>query len=161
MIDDNLGGRHVKDFRENLLKRMRIVMLLLIGAFAILMIRVGYMSFIYQNNIVTLAHIDQKAKEQNNVMIAEIKDRFDIQLDQFREVSTEELILSGKTDVETLSLLDTITTACEQGCIGQPALYLHEAKGFVFLKNSEEQDVLIEIEKQKDHWVQISKQTVD
>lgn len=140
---------------------MRIVLFLLIGAFAILMIRVGYMSFIYQNNIVTLAHIDQKAKVQNTVMIAEVKKSFDIQLDQFRELSTEEIILSGKTDVETLSLLDTISSACEQGCLGQPAIYLHEAKGFVFLKNSDEQNVLIGIKKQKDRWVQISTQTVD
>jgi hypothetical protein len=158
---NNWGERLVEDFRKNAHNRVRVLFFLFIGAFAILMLRVGYMNYIYQNNIVTFAQIDQKAKQQNNLMIEEVKNSFGVQLEQFREVNTEELILSGKTDAETLSLIDTVTTACEQGCIGQPVIYLHDSHGYIFLKNGSEQNVLVELKKQKDHWAQISKQKVD
>lgn len=110
------------------------------------------MQLIYQNNIVTFAQMDQNVKDLNAPIIEEVKASFDVNLDNYNEVSTEDIINSGKTDVGSLSLLDIVYTSCQDGCYGRPAVYLQKSKGFVFYKNKDGEDTLAEIQRKNSRW---------
>lgn len=142
----------VKEF-ENLTKiRVRLIYIILTSLMAIGLIRFGYMQLIYQKNIVTFAQIDQTAHELNRPIIDEVKNSFEVNLDGFQEESTDDIINSGKTDVASLSLLDIVYTSCKDGCYGRPAVYLHDDKGYIFYKNNDGENTLLEINRSGDRW---------
>ncbi|WP_147534734.1 hypothetical protein [Bacillus marasmi] len=142
----------MQDFQDQTKIRVRFIYMILFGLMAIILIRVGYMQLIYQKNIVTFAQIDQTAQELNIPIIEEVKKSFDVNLDRFREESTDDIINSGKTDVASLSLLDIVYTSCTDGCYGRPAVYLHENKGYIFYKNNKGENTLVEIKRYDERW---------
>ncbi|NMD70496.1 hypothetical protein HHO41_09350 [Bacillus sp. DNRA2] len=138
---------------ENLTKiRVRFIYIILTSLMAIVLIRFGYMQLIYQKNIVTFVQIDQTAHELNRPIIDEVKNSFAVNLDGFKEESTDDIINSGKTDVASLSLLDIVYTSCKNGCYGRPAVYLHDDKGYIFYKNNDGENTLLEIIRSSDRW---------
>lgn len=146
----------MKVTRTYITERMKFIRLLLISVFGLLLLRFGYMQIFYQQNVVSFAFVDQKANEENAKIIKEVKTKFNVNLDQFEEVDPEVLIYSGKSDVATVSLLDMLQKACQDGCIGQPAIYTRDEKGYVFLKNKQQENVLLKIAKFNDRWSEIS-----
>jgi phage host-nuclease inhibitor protein Gam len=147
------GGTLVKEMDLKSKNRVRILYIVLTGIFAIFIIRFGYMQFIYQNNIVTFAQMDQNVHELNAPIIEEVKKSFDVKIDDYTEVSTDEIINDGKTDVAALSLLDIVYSSCQKGCIGRPGIYLKDNNGYVFYKNSNGENLLIEIYKENNKWM--------
>lgn len=142
----------VQDFQHQTKNRVRFIYMVLLGLMAIVLLRVGYIQFIYQKNIVTFAQIDQTAQELNIPIIEEVKKSFDVNLDGYQEESTDDIINTGKTDVSSLSLLDIVYTSCKEGCYGRPAVYLNEDKGYIFYKNNEGENTLVEIIRDNDRW---------
>jgi hypothetical protein len=148
----------MRDFLAPAHKRIRILSLLLIGIMVIFIIRLGIMQFIYQNDVVTFAQLDQTVRELNGPIIEEVKSSFDVNLKNFHEVNIDQVINSGNKDKSTLSLLDTMSTSCQEGCIGQPTAYLNETKGFLFYKNKDGDNFLLELKQENGIWEVVHKQ---
>lgn len=148
----NVGEMLVKEFEIQTKTRMRFIYLVLIGFMSIILLRIGYMQFIYQQNIVTFAQIDQTVAELNVPILEEVKKRFDVNLDGYQQVLTDDIINSGKTDIASLSLLDIVYTSCKDGCYGRPSVYLHSEQGYVFFKNNEGKNTLLELKRNQDRW---------
>lgn len=133
-------------------KRIRLFYLLLIGVFVIFLIRLGFIQFIYQNDIVTFAQMDQTVQELNASIIEEVKNSFEVDLENYSEVDVNDIINNGRKDISALSLLDLMSTSCQEGCIGQPTAYLQGDNGFLFFKKKNDENVLLELNKENDRW---------
>lgn len=140
-------------------KRVRTIYILLTGVFALFIIRVGYIQFIYQNDMVTFAQMEQNVQELNVPIIENVKRSFHVELNDYKEVTTDEIINNGKTDVGSLSLLNIVYSSCESGCVGRPAIFVKDASGYVFLKNKIGENILVEIKRTNDRWMKTTTQT--
>lgn len=133
-------------------KRLRTIYILLTGVFALFIMRVGYIQFIYQNDIVTFAQMEQSAQELNEPVIEHVKKSFHVEIDTYTEVTTDEIISNGKVDIGSLSLLDIVYTSCQNGCVGRPAVFLQNQHGYVFYKDKTGENLLVEINRENDRW---------
>ncbi len=140
-------------------KRVRTIYLLLTGVFALFIIRVGYIQFIYQNDLVTFAQMEQNAQELNIPIVENVKRSFNVELKGYTEVTTDEIINNGKSDVGSLSLLDIVYSSCQDGCVGRPAIFVKDDSGYVFYKNKTGENTLVEIKRTSDRWMKTTTHT--
>lgn len=132
--------------------RVYFLFLLLLGVLFLFMLRLGYMQFIYKQDILTFAYIEQALQSHNEPIINQVKTNFNVYLKHHQEITIEDLILNRKPDVSELSLIELLTNACQGGCTGRPALYVQTDHGYIFYKLENGEDVLLEINHEDGRW---------
>lgn len=110
------------------------------------------MQFIYKQDIVTFAQINQTVENLNAPIVEEVINSFEVDLTAFQEIKMEELTSLGKPDVTRLSLIDLLTDSCQDGCTGRPAIFVQEDLGYIFYKEASGENVLLEINKNNERW---------
>jgi hypothetical protein len=122
------------------------------------MLRMGYMKYIYQNDVLTFAQVQQTAIDLNEPIIEEVRKHFEVNLDGFQEYQMDQLITDGKPSVSVLSLVDLVTDACQEGCVGKPAIYLKNKEGFILYQQASGEHVLLTITKPLGRWGMVKKE---
>jgi hypothetical protein len=117
------------------------------------MLRVGYMQFLYKEDVLTFASVEQAADELNRPLIEELKSQFNVSLDGFQEIEPKELMSDSKPRVGALSLLDIVTTSCQDGCVGRPAIFLKNAEGYMLFQTASGEHHLLTLIKQNGRWL--------
>ena len=140
--------------------RNRVYFCFLFGAcvLALFMLRIGYMQFIYQKDVLTFAQVQQTAVDLNEPIIEEVKNHFEVNLDGYQEYQLDQLINDGKPSKSVLSLVDLATNACQEGCVGRPAIYLKNKEGFILYQQANGEHVLLTITKPLDRWGIVKKE---
>ncbi|MEW4282727.1 hypothetical protein [Priestia koreensis] len=140
-------------------KRLRLLMIVGFILFGICVARIGYMKLIYDKRLPVMAQLDGAIEVMNTGMIDRVQTHFNINLDGYDAFGIDELIPLAKENPSALSLIEQMDKIYQEGCIGKPAAYVLDHKGYIFYRDAHGKNILLTLKEQQKEWHVITKKT--